>query len=379
MTNLSSLVEDVWARWETYFRQPHVPAPSSQPARTVYANGPRFSLTDWGVALVAAGGRTSSEPIPHVNNYVYELDSSGRPLTVRHSHRVNDVDWHGAYRYGPSEIELVELCLQTRVPSIYDRVTLVDALPVTRQSVRINGAGSFPMWRSMPREKVRESIRTESRNFQCFVEQYEIAEGRYISGEGVREGLGTPLRHWTLSFTCSPTGRLERVVQRWDTGEETTAFAAKSSTTVAKLSSTLAHRIADRVIEALNTMRLGSPLVAIELAYRVADRYLPTAIAYTVEDNIEGFPVLHPVASDRVIELTAAEFEPEMAELMGRMSSKDDWTIGTKMLRHAARLLSKADGLRAPVLESFCAFAIDWELEGDDFDQIVKECRKVPN
>ncbi|HEX8943292.1 MAG TPA: hypothetical protein VF785_09155 [Gemmatimonadaceae bacterium] len=84
---------------------------------------------------------------------------------------------------------------------------------------------------------------------------------------------------------------------------------------------------------------------------------------------------LHPIATDRMIELPAAEFEPEMAELMSRMVSKDDWTIGTKMLRDAARLLSNSDDLSASSVESFYAFAIDWELEGDDFHQIVKECK----
>jgi hypothetical protein len=132
-------------------------------------------------------------------------------------------------------------------------------------------------------------------------------------------------------------------VERWDTGEETTAFAAKSSSTAARLSSTLAHRIADYVIDALNVMPLSTPLVSIELAYRVTDRYLPTAIAYTVEDKVESYPVLSPIATDHMIDLPAGRFEPEMAELMGRMSSKGDWTAGTKMLRHAARLLSNAD------------------------------------
>jgi len=321
----------------------------------------------------------SPKPIPDTNNHVYELDSRGRPLSARHSHPVNNVDWQASYRYGASEIELVELCLQTRVPSIYDRITLVDALPLTRQSVRINGAGSFPIWRSMPRENVREQIRTDSRNYQCVVEQYEIADGRYISGEGVRDGLGTTLRQYALSFTYSPAGRLERVVERWDTGEETTAFAAKSSSTAARVSSTLAHRIADYVIDALNVMPLSTPLVSIELAYRVADRYLPTAIAYTVEDKVESYPVLSPIATDHMIDLPAGRFEPEMAELMGRMSSKGDWAVGTKMLRHAARLLSNADHLRAPTIESFYAYAIDWELEGDDFAQISKECRRAPD
>jgi len=377
--NLSLLVEEVWARWETYFRQPHIPPPSVPPARTVYANGPRFNLVGWRANLPVPGGRTSPKPIPDTNNHVYELDSRGRPLSARHSHPVNNVDWQAAYSYGASEIELVELCLQTRVPSIYDRITLVYALPLTRQSVRINWAGSFPIWRSMPREKVREQIRTDSRNYQCVVEQYEIADGRYISGEGVRDGLGTALRQYALSFTYSPAGRLERVVERWDTGEETTAFAAKSSSTAARLSSTLAHRIADYVIDALNVMPLSTPLVSIELAYRVADRYLPTAIAYTVEDKVESYPVLSPIATDHMIDLPAGRFEPEMAELMGRMSSKGDWTVGTKMLRHAARLLSNTGHLRAPTIESFYAYAIDWELEGDDFAQISKECRRAPD
>jgi hypothetical protein len=35
--NLQLLVEEVWARWETHFRQPHIPPPSVPPARTVYA------------------------------------------------------------------------------------------------------------------------------------------------------------------------------------------------------------------------------------------------------------------------------------------------------------------------------------------------------
>ena len=373
MTTLEELADDLWSRWERYLHSPPLEE-MSVGERTVYSTGRRFTFSVWAPQLLSPGGRVATAPIAGHDNYVYRLDSENQPLSFAHRHRVNGVDWQGKYVYAPGEIELIEVCLQSRVPSIYERVTLRDGLPATRQSLHMNAGGNYPRWRSMARTEVRDAVRSDSRTHQCVVELYEIADGRFVAGAGSAVGLGAPPREWTLHFSYSPLGALRQVIQRWESGEEETVYTAKTKSTLPALSGELSRRIASRVVKVLNDLELDSPLIAVELAYRAGDRYLPLVVAYTEKDRVDAFPGFAPDQTANVTELPAGEFEPLLAEFMELIASMEKWDRGTKMLRDAARLVNGRDGLRVPLSNSFFAFAMDWEIEADDFLRIVRIC-----
>ena len=372
MLTLEALLDDLWKRWEKHLLHPDL---ERQPkgSRTVYSQGIRFHMQDWHRPLLAPGGRLLATPIKG-NHYEYELDQSGKPLSVVHQGVLNKakISWRGVFRYLPNEIEFVEFCIQTGVPSTYHRVTLAGQLPASRQFLSIVAGGYNPTWRSMSAEKIREAIRSNPHTHSYRVERYESSEERLSWGECLYGPNGAS--HWTLSFSYAPDGALQRVTQKWDTGAAAIAYQARTKVSLRVLSRNVASRIATTVAERLNEVRFASPLVAIELSYKAVENYLPLVIAYTESDEIDSFPVLDPEKSGHRIELHADDLEPELAEFNGRILESEKWTEGAKMLREAARLLTQHQSLGVPTAEAFVAFAIDWELEIDNFSRILRAC-----
>jgi hypothetical protein len=63
-----------------------------------------------------------------------------------------------------------------------------------------------------------------------------------------------------------------------------------------------------------------------------------------------------------------------MTEFTMRLNADEDWDPGTSMLRKAALLIQQQLPQLIPTADCFAAFPIDWELEGDHFESILKEC-----
>ena len=63
-----------------------------------------------------------------------------------------------------------------------------------------------------------------------------------------------------------------------------------------------------------------------------------------------------------------------MSEFKRRFFDTDRFSLGSKMLREAARLITTLECGSVATAENFVALAIDWELEGDDQVRILKEC-----
>ncbi len=382
MNVIDELRDDLWGRWRKHFHDPtlrEVPGP----ARVAYSRKALFDLKNWTPSTFPPGGRLSAEPIAGSNNWVYHLDGQGRPQGMSLRHTVNRVDWRGVYRYAPEEVEYVEICLNSNVPSQYDRVTVRDQQPATLQRLWKNTGGRFPAWSAMGRNDLLEKITSDPRNFQIWIESYEAEDGLIRRGRAYIEGLGVPPRHSSLSFSYS-AGKLQRIVRRWEDGQEETVFAARTSVTLQDLSVNLSRRLADRIIDALKetTSDKAAPdcrLVAVELSYRAGDRYVPIVYPYTEADRIQSFPFLEGYTSDRGIELSAEHFEPEMAEFTERLRASERGDAGrddaaTAMLRAAASLVTRLTPESVPTAEGFLAYAIDWELEGDAFPKILKDC-----
>src|SRR5688572_33070279 len=113
---LEELRDDLVGRWKAAFeRLAEADAKAQGVVQAVFTQVPAFALSGYTTTKFKAGARVSKRPSPDGNDYVFELDSQGRPLQVRYAHKVNRVAWQGFYRYAPDEVENIEFCVQTAV------------------------------------------------------------------------------------------------------------------------------------------------------------------------------------------------------------------------------------------------------------------------
>jgi hypothetical protein len=381
---LDQLRDDLWARWTRLASAPRIPAPARDGA-TVYSFLPRFDLADWRTgAAPVPGGQVSPSPKPGRENYAYVLDPTGRPLaSSKHATRhggdwsgkfEHEIDWYGEFRYGADEIEYVDWCAPSKLPSRYDRLTLRDGCRASLQRLTLNAGGFFRHWLSLDQRTLIARVREDSRNYQLVVERYDIEGGRIVGGESLVDGLGAPIQRSSLEVAYGDDGRLSAVGRRLADGSLHTLYARKTSTSLAALSSELARRIAESVTDALRARTFDTPLAALQLSYRAGDRYLPFVIPVTVSGAVTTLPAAEPALVARGFEIPEAELGLSMAEFTRRIEEKGDANAGAKMLRAAARLLTADAHAPYPRTPDFVAYAIDCEIEGDSLRKILKDC-----
>ncbi len=289
-------------------------------------------------------------------------------MSTRHS--VNRTSWSGRYRYAADEAEYVEFCLETGVPAEYSRAVFRDGLPTSFQRLTVNGSGAFPIWRGLDNTKRFREIKSDPGHYFVFIEEYEARDGVVWSGHGLAEGRKDgPPKYFTSIYTHSSEGHLQRIVREWESGFRDTVFAARAKISTRELSIRLSQKIAQRAIEALAKVSLVAPLAGVELLYRSVTDYVPSLYPFTEHDNLNG-----SMHKDRFIELRSEDFEPEMADFKQRIESSERYHDGTKMLRDAAKLLTKSNAGQRVTSRGFVAFAIDWEFEGHELAKILRDC-----
>jgi hypothetical protein len=192
MDRLTQLREDLWRRWTSCLDPTwSMPAPAVD-LRTVYSTTSRFDLANWASNTPLPGGPVSETPILGTHYHAYGLDAFGRPVSASHGHMWNRVDWKAAYRYRDDTIELIEFCVQSKLPSHYERLTFRDGCRATYQRLHLNSGGHFPRLRALPVHEIAAHIRANPHDRSLHVEAYEIADRRIVGGESLIEGLGVP-------------------------------------------------------------------------------------------------------------------------------------------------------------------------------------------
>jgi hypothetical protein len=370
VSSLDDLRDDLWKRWRFHLENPVLEESAVSGATTQYARVPLFDLKKYTPGKFPPGARVFAQPIHGIDNWVYLLDERKRPVTMSTRHSANRTSWRGSYRYAADEAEYVEFCLETGVPAEYSRAVFRDGRATSFQRLIINGRGSYPIWRGHSAEKAQRlrEIRSNPGDYFIWVEEYDTRDGRVRSGRGFTEGFGGFPQYTTLSYAYSDDGRLQRVIRHYEGGRQSTEFAARAKISTRELCTRLSQQIAERAIEALANVSLGAPLAGVQLLYRSVTDYVPGLCSFTEGDN------LFDSIRDRYIELRDEDFEPEMADLQQRIADTERYQICTKMLRDAAKLLTKLNAGQRDVAPGFVAFAIDWEFEGHELAKILRDC-----
>jgi hypothetical protein len=373
MDSIDSLKDDLWRRWRDRMERSAVAEKPAGATRVVYGRSPLYDLKTYTPRQFEPGGRSSEQPFPRDDNWIYRLDDAGRPVEMETRHSFNRVDWHGTYEYTADAAEYVEWCVQTGVCSQYARMTIRDGVPAAFQRLAINARGSFPVWQGVARRTLVELIASDRKNYQIAIERYDVRDGRIEEGEAYTEGLGAPPMRSTLHYTYAGD-KLDRIIERSAAHGDRTVFAAPQATSVERLSADLARRIAEKIVEAVRGRKKEFPLAALELSYRAVQSYVPVVIPCSERDALSELCLCTAIDVRRWIQLREADFSPAIVDFQERLRSTEQYDAGTEMLRDAARQVTELARRQLTVTPDFVAYAIDWELEGDQLATILREC-----
>lgn len=364
-----ALRQDLWDRWRKAFdRRNEAIAPRGSTPR--YSIAPAYSLREYSGGAVAAGAKVSKAPDDKGDNHVYQLDTADRPLHVAMTHLFNRVSWSGFYTYAEKEAEHIEYCENTGVPSLYERVTFLNGSPATFQSLRINTNGSLPAWKKDGKAAIPEN----PNNYQLLTEEYVVTDGSLQSSRVFTEGLGAPPMESVIEYTYDSDKRLQQKTQRWSTGEKHVLFAAKPKKAKREFIDELADKIASAVLSALAEIRSSEKIIAVEMSYRVGDSYLPALLPAMEKHRRDGFILATVIEPKDWIYLDAESLEAEIAQITTTENESKNAENGTRLLRKSAYLVTQAGRKQSKMSSDFIAFPIDWELEGHELPQILREC-----
>lgn len=375
---LEALRADLIARWKAAFdRIAEVDAKPQGAVETVYTQVPAFALANYTPKKFKPGTRVSRTPSGDGDDYAFRLDAQGRPLHVKFAHRVNRVSWKGVYRYGPEEVEHIEFCMETRVPSLYNRLVLAGPSVVAEQRFIVNSGGSANNLTRLSSKKKIQEILADPHEYFIYLTRYQVEGGVTRSAEEYQEVSGEVHRP-TLEYRYGEDGKLQRIVQHWESGEQRTVFAARTKATSRDLADELSTRIADQILARLARARFAAPLLALELNYREGEHPVPQLIPLTEGDEVGSLALAAEIPPARWIELSGEAFAPAIVELAQRAEAAESHSAIAAMLRVAARRVTERARADLPVSGDFVAFAIDWELEGDQIAAILKQCGASP-
>jgi hypothetical protein len=371
--SLDELREDLWSRWRSTFdRFADLEGASPSGERRVYAKGELFDLKKYTPQEFPAGGRLLlKEPESAHSCRRYWLDAKGRP--VHFSFRVNYFAWEGFYHYTAEEVEFVEFCLQTNVVSKYARMALQEGIPRSYQKIFVNGGGSHIGGATA--KTAMDRIMRDSYFHSIEIEEYEVSRGRIVAGNALMAGgMGQPEHRMGLEYSYSDAGTLRRIDLVREDGSKYTSFAARSRVSMKELAAKLSQKIAARSIEALSRANRVAPLQAVELSFRSVTNYVPGLIPAAAGAKVSDMGMVLAIGQGNWIGLNEQDFEPDMAEFVEMMNTAHNWEAGTRMLRHAASLVTKLAPETIPTCDGFIAFAIDWEFEGHELLAVLKQC-----
>jgi len=149
---------------------------------------------------------------------------------------------------------------------------------------------------------------------------------------------------------------------------------------------TVAENMAIAVTDALEAHDVETPLSLLELSYHYADVYIPSlsprSVAFTrkiskqhPDEDIFDLIFLATELDHAYLDIASEKFERPFIQLMQIISKEEKWEMGSVLLRKVAHILTtkKLFG-RLPVGEEFAAYAVDWGMEMEDFEDVLREC-----
>ncbi|MES1249046.1 MAG: hypothetical protein ABUL46_00100, partial [Chitinophaga rupis] len=217
-------------------------------------------------------------------------------------------------------------------------------------------------------------------------ERFIYERGRIVGSDVFSRAPGLGRSEYKQTYMYNAIGELDEIRDLYDNGQQHVSYVrVREETNIDSLVNDLARQMADAVVEALLKEKIEQPLASLELFYKSVSNYVPLLrprsladwedliAAYGEELNFEL--LFLPSGAEDTVKMRQGPWARPLQELMQIMEQEEDYSIGRKMIRKSAFLLTrgKLNG-KIAVSGDFVAYAIDWESDGHEFGEVLRAC-----
>jgi hypothetical protein len=384
---MEDLLEQLIQQWENVFDEfQRIPDYAQQVTNTRYANTWQYDLEKFNWKSFPAGGKMTDNKLSIDASMLFEygLNDDGRPVYIKYSHEYNKLYWEGIYRYNSDSVEMIEFCMNTKVPASYEKISFENGRKVLHQKLKVNGGASNPTFNSMSRDEIISNIRSNKYHLILDVTRFDYGDTRIEKSHTVQmlPGLGIVTAENIYSY--DEDGMLGSIKSTNQEGEQHLSYVRnKKKKSASKIIDELANAMATAIIDTLVALDIKQPLQLLELAYHDLDNYCPLLAYQTVEDVkqalADGKDVLlsnsytGPMLDVTPFEELCTLFEQQTRE---QIDENEDFSLGARMLNKVAVILNKNKlGGKLDLAEDFGVYAVDWSMaDFDDVKKILLDC-----
>ncbi|MVT08941.1 hypothetical protein [Chitinophaga tropicalis] len=359
-----------------------------------YIPGYGYSLEDYGTPYFLQQGDKifPQATVREIGDYhYYGFTTDGLPCYTSFRHTYNNINWAGYYDYSDSLVEYVEYCINTGIPSCIKRIQYRDGEKISYQSLSIDSRGSVPLREDLSREEAIEYILNAAYFLSYDVEVFHRKEGEITKAEGLAMHPGLEEYHYQKLYKYDTGGELAEIRTVHENGQSQLSYVRMDKAIdIRQLIADLADEMAIAIVDELEAKQVDVPLTLLELTYRSASRYIPLlsprSLAFTDEINrkyededVFDLIFLATELDQPYLEINPARFERSLTQFMQVVRREGKWDMANAMIRKVAHTLTTTKLLqRIPVGKEFAAYAVDWETDVEEFEDILRECGTDP-
>jgi len=320
--------------------------------------------------------------------YTYGIMTDGRPCFSETVHP-NVAKFAGYFNYTGDWVEYVGYGPGLEIPLYVKVVLFGNGRKQSFQQLSLNGGGYG--FHGLSIAECRQKILSDDLSSSLFTADYVYEGDRIVRADCYSRQPGLPWYRYEQRYEYDGDGQLIRMRSFQENGSNWLSFSRwDESEGLEGLSDRLAGLIAGNIVDTLIDNRVNSPIAILELGYQYAGHYWPhVAYALTAEEkrkavNGKKGEIWQDLFLPGVMLLTPNHrpIEEPMVQLLRQMEDNHDYSLGTRMLRKAAAILTSTRLLgRIPVDDEFLTYVIDGSVEGhepEDFKEILLECGFAP-
>lgn len=390
--HLEILKQNLLSRWKQAFHEfDNLQKYKNSVTSERYIPGFRYMLEDYGTPTFFQPEEKlfPVAAVREINDYhFYGFSEDGMPCYTSYGNAANKLSWEAYYAYGSEWVEYIEYNVQTRIPCCVKRIQLDGkGQKLAWQSLTVMGRGIGEAYINMDAEEKINSIIDNGHLLSCNVEKYELSGNRIGKAIGLNINPGVGESRYDNIYKYTVDGLLDEIRTVYSSGMSKLHYARlEGNTDIQTLMNTVAESMAIAITDALVEHEVETPLSLLELSYHYADVYIPLlsprSVAFTDKitkqhphEDVFDLIFLATELDQVYFDIMPEKFERPFTQLMHIIRREEKWEMGTVLLRKVASILTKGKLFgRLPIGEEFAVYAVDWGIEMEDFEDILKEC-----
>jgi hypothetical protein len=412
MTMFEKSLQRVLRRWKEAFGQYEElkRTAESSVTRWEWADGERHSLLPYHFERYPGRGRALKRPPESVGSYIrYGFDAqdrlrlqrhydylglNGARLLQRHRNRgfeVGNEVWETFVRHSDALVEIIQFSIRpgillSRIPLKIEHIHYEDSRVARYTLFKLNGYAPLYSRKGKKPDALYHWLGPNGRFKRA--EQYVYVDDRLTTVLLYHEQPGSPPFQAEERFAYDEAGALVRIERFFENGQSQLLFQRrKKGQTFGSIREAATRKLIEAITERLRTENIREKLCCVELSYRAVSRHFPPGIVLGLEndrrrllesgDRDARYSVFAPalLGRPRWLQITDPATLEICSQLEQEIQAGRKWDTAASILRDVAVALNQHDW--SGILDAtpdFVVFPIDWEMEGDQLEQVLRAC-----